>query len=75
MQISQKQNEPDIDEVEASGIIKTLENRLNILQDEHEELVEKCKYIWWSFKPISVSVFKELGNWDLSAFNEVQVND
>ena len=45
LQISQKQNEPDIDEVEASGIIKTLENRLNILQDEHEELVEKCKYI------------------------------
>ena len=75
MQISQKQNEPDIDEVEASGIIKTLENRLNILQDEHEELVEKCKYIWWSFKPILVSVFKELGNWDLSAFNELKVND
>ena len=45
LQISQKQNETDIDEVEASGIIKTLENRLNILQDEHEELVEKCKYM------------------------------
>ena len=43
LQISQKQNETDIDEVEASGIIKTLENRLYILQDEHEELVEKRK--------------------------------
>jgi ABC-type phosphate transport system auxiliary subunit len=44
LQISQKQNETDIDEVEASGIIKTLENRLNILQDEHEELVEKLRH-------------------------------
>ena len=52
MQICQKDkqaNEEDGDEnddVEMSGIIQTLENRLKILQDDHEDYLEKCKKIF-----------------------------
>ena len=40
------EDDDDIDQEESSGIIQTFENRLNIMQEEHEDYVDKCKFIF-----------------------------
>ena len=35
--------EDDVDAEESSGFIQTFENRLNIMQEEHDVYVDKCK--------------------------------
>ena len=35
--------EDNIDAEESSGFIQTFENRLNIMQEEHDVYVDKCK--------------------------------